>query len=391
MKKWIRKLNSIAEQQERTILGLMSGTSMDGIDMALCRVHGASMSTKVDVLKQTSVPVEEDLQKTFYELAYKPDAATGEVLRLNSRLSEAWCERITEQLKIWNMTSVDIDLIGSHGQTLFHQPDPDGNYNATLQIVDGDILAQKLGLITVSDFRQKHIAAGYEGAPLAPLGEVLLFSDIGKDRILLNLGGIANFTILKAGTNTPVVPFATDTGPANTLLDEAVKHLLPGKKYDENGRTASSGKVNRNLLNALLDHPFFDRAFPKSTGQEDFHWKWVYKSLLKTEPELQVHDLLSTLTELTAVSVSDAIKKNLKEKEAFVYVSGGGWKNSYLIKRLKAHLPGFEIQPSSGLGLDPEFKEAALFAVLANELVAGEGWINRKGECFALGKISLPG
>lgn len=391
MEKWIRKLNSIAEKQERTILGLMSGTSMDGIDMALCRVHGASMSTKVDVLKQTSVPVDEDLQKAFYELAYNPDAATGKVLRLHSRLSKIWCECIIIQLKKWNITSSDIDLIGSHGQTLFHQPDPDGNYNATLQIVDGDILAQKVGLITVSDFRQKHIAAGYEGAPLAPLGEVLLFSDTEEDRILLNLGGIANFTILIAGTNTPVVPFATDTGPANTLLDEAVKHLLPGKKYDENGKTASSGKVNRNLLNALLNHPFFDRAFPKSTGQEDFHWKWVYKSLLETEPELQVHDLLATLTELTVVTVSDAIKKNLKGKEATVYVSGGGWQNSYLTKRLEEHLPGFEIQPSSSLGLDPEFKESALFAVLANELIAGEGWLNGEGERFVLGKISLPG
>lgn len=391
MKKWIRKLNSIAEQQERIILGLMSGTSMDGIDMALCRVHGASMSTKVDVMKHTSVPVDEEIQRAFYELAYKPDTTIGEVLRLHSRLSKIWCECIIDRLKKWNMTSSDIDLIGSHGQTLFHQPDSDGIYNSTLQIVDGDILAQKLGLITVSDFRQKHIAAGYEGAPLAPLGELLLFSDSKEDRILLNLGGIANYTILKAGTNTPVVPFATDTGPANTLLDEAVKHLLPGRKYDENGRTASSGKVNRNLLNTLLDHPFFDRAFPKSTGQEDFHWKWVHKFLLETEPELQVHDLLATLTELTVVTVSDAIKKNLTGKEATVYVSGGGWKNNYLIKRLKAHLSGFEIQSSSGLGLDPEFKEAALFAVLANELIAGEGWINREGERFVLGKISLPG
>lgn len=391
MNKWVKKLTSIAAHPGRTVLGLMSGTSMDGIDMALCRVRGASLDTDVDVLKFETVPVEEELKDKFYSLAYNPDAPTGKVLQLQAQLNKVWCKSISDQLQKWNVTASEIDLIASHGQTLLHQPDPRNNYHGTLQIVDGDVLAQYLDIITVTDFRQKHIAAGYEGAPLAPLAEVLLFSDQNEDRILLNLGGIANFTLLKAGMSDSEVPFATDTGPANTLLDAAVKRLIPGKIYDADGKTARSGNVHQKLLTDLLDHPFFKRAFPKSTGQEEFHWDWMYKLILKAGPDFTVNDLLSTLTELTAVSVSDAIKKNLKQGGGNIFVSGGGWKNGFLIDRLRTHLSGFDIRPSSELGLNPDAKEAALFAVLANELLAGEGWINRDGKRFTLGKISLPG
>jgi len=386
----IRKLSTIAGHQGRIILGVMSGTSMDGIDLALCRVRGASMSTGVDVLKFASIPVGENLKETFDDLAYNPDTGAGQILRFEAELTETWCRGIAGQIDDWDLTVNEIDLLASHGQTILHHPDAEGGFHGTLQIVDGDALAQSLGIITVSDFRRKHIAAGYEGAPLAPLGEVLLFSDPDAARVLLNLGGIANFTILESGLEEPVVPFATDTGPANTLLDAAVKRLLPGRAYDKDGVIARSGKVDQNLLEELLKHPFFGRGYPKSTGQEQFNWEWVYECLMKTDPDLEMKNLLATLTELTAQTVSDAIRENLDSDAAEIFVSGGGWNNTFLIERLKAHFPECEIVSSAGLGLDPEAKEAALFAVLANELIAGEGWVNVNGEQFRLGKISLP-
>lgn len=390
MNKGIRKLSTIAGHQGRIILGVMSGTSMDGIDLALCRVRGASMSTGLEVLKFATVPVGENLKELFNDLAYNPDTGTGRILRFEAELTEAWCRAIPGQIDEWGLTESEIDLLASHGQTILHHPDAEGGSHGTLQIVDGDALAQCLGIITVSDFRQKHIAAGYEGAPLAPLGEVLLFSDPDAARVLLNLGGIANFTILESGLEEPVVPFATDTGPANTLLDAAVKRLMPGRAYDKDGMIARSGEVDQDLLDELLKHPFFERGYPKSTGQEEFNWEWVHECLLKTGPDLVMKNLLATLTELTAQTVSDAIRENLNSNAAEIFVSGGGWNNSFLIDRLKANLPESEIISSAGLGLDPDVKEAALFAVLANELIAGEGWVNENGERFRLGKISLP-
>jgi anhydro-N-acetylmuramic acid kinase len=390
MNKGIRKLSTIAGHQGRIILGVMSGTSMDGIDLALCRVRGASMSTGVDVLKFATVPVGGNLKETFDDLAYNPETGAGRILRFESQLTEAWCRGIAGQIDEWDLTISEIDLLASHGQTILHHPDADGGYHGTLQIVDGDALAQSLGIITVSDFRRKHIAAGYEGAPLAPLGEVLLFSDPDATRVLLNLGGIANFTILESGLDEPVVPFATDTGPANTLLDAAIKRLMPGKSYDKDGMIARSGEVDRNLLEELMKHPFFERGYPKSTGQEEFNWEWVHECMLKSGPDLVMNNLLATLTELTAQTVNSAIRENLDSDEAEIFVSGGGWNNSFLIDRLKAYLPESDIVSSAGLGLDPEAKEAALFAVLANELIAGEGWINESGKRFRLGKISLP-
>lgn len=391
MNKWLRKLSAIAGRPTRTVLGLMSGTSMDGIDLALCRVRGKSMSTEVEVLKYGVIPVEETLKKTFHELAYNPETGAGKILRFQAELSEVWLKGIKKQMKDWNVTGDEIDLVASHGQTILHQPDPDHRYSGTLQIVDGDLLAQKLGIITVSDFRQKHIAAGYEGAPVAPLGEVLLFSEPEEDRVLLNLGGIANFTVLKAGTDQPYVPFATDTGPANTLMDAAISRLVPGKSFDESGAFGRTGSADKKLLEELTSHPFFKRPFPKSTGQEDFSWDWVNKCLMKTGPELRTKDLLATLAEFTAQTAGKAILENLESDKCTVYVSGGGWKNNYLIDRLKANMPDFRIISSEELGLNPDAKESALFAVLANELICGEGWINSEGKRFTLGKISLPG
>lgn len=390
MKKWVEIIAAKARQEERIILGLMSGTSMDGIDLVLCRIRGASAGTELEILEKGSADLDPRLRERFQRIAFRPDTPLGEAVRFGRELGEAWCRAIDHQLRSWGMDRRRIDLLASHGQTLLHLPDPENSLHATLQVVDGDLLALRLGLITVSDFRSGHIAAGFEGAPLVPLGEMLLFTHPTEERILLNLGGIGNFTWLRPGGEEGI-PFATDTGPANTLIDEAVRRLYPGLKYDEGGALARSGTIHSALLEELQGHPFFERPFPKSTGQEEFNWEWVYRCLLNVDPGLKSADLLATLTEFTARTVADAIKRHVGTGRFVIYVSGGGWHNSHLRERIGALLPGADLRSSSDLGLDPDAKEAAIFAVLANERIAGSGWVAPDGSRFTVGKISLPG
>lgn len=391
MNKWMNKLSGIAQKRNRTILGLMSGTSMDGIDIALCEVGKSGLDTEFKCKKFDSVPVSESLRNLFQKLAWNPESRAGEILSFEADLSGEWVRKVNQCLSEWGIEPGEIDLIASHGQTILHQPDPDKGQHTTLQIVDGDRLAAGTGIITISDFRQKHIVSGFEGAPLAPLGEVLLFTDEEENRILLNLGGIANFTFLPAGTRKPIVPFATDCGPANTLLDEAVKRLVPGQTFDPDGSIARQGEIKDDLLEKFLSHPFFNGDHLKSTGQEEFNWEWVEGIIRPSLSQLETADLLATLTELSAVTVSRAIRTGTGEINEFVvYVSGGGWNNRTLIERLRYHLAGVEVRSSSRLGIDPEVKEAILFSVLANELVAGEGWIKNDNRRFTLGKISFP-
>ncbi len=387
----IENLNRIAAAPVRTILGVMSGTSMDGVDLALCRIKGASFSTELELLEFDVADPGAHIRERFQKLAFGRDLNLAGTIQFERELEEVWIDLILKQLDLWKIQPDQVDLLASHGQTIFHKPDRNSGLHSTLQLVDGDRLAAALGVTTVSDFRQKHIAAGYEGAPLAPLAELLLFSHPRIHRLFLNLGGIANITVLRAaeGTN-PKVPFATDTGPANTLLDAAAQRLLPGKDMDEDGEVARSGRVNHTLLEKLMTHPFFRRREPASTGPEEFSWEWVYRTMLETAPDLQTPDLLATLVELTALSVSHATERHIRGEPAEIVVSGGGIHNRCLMDRLAKHLHSYQIRSSEELGVRPDAKEAALFAVLANEAVAGRGWISDSGERFTVGKISLP-
>lgn len=390
MNQRMKRLAELAEADERTILGLMSGTSGDGLDMALCRVSKNGLDTVTELLHFASLPFGEKLRSRIRALAFRPESRLGDIVSLNAELSNRWVEMIRSQLQKWDIAPTEVSLLASHGQTVLHQPGRGHEPDSTLQIVDGDRLSAGTGIVTVSDFRQKYIAAGYEGAPVAPLAELLLFTHPVESRYLLNLGGIGNVTVLPAGNSRMDIPAATDTGPANTLLDEAVRRLLPGFDFDPNGKYAREGKVSEPLLARFLSHPFFERALPTSTGQEEFHWEWIQREMVAAGGEYSARDLLATLVELTACSVSRALTHFTPSEGAVLYVSGGGWKNRFLMERLARQLPGMSIQSAGELGIDPDAKEALLFATLANETVAGEGWFNRKGERFVLGKLSFP-
>jgi anhydro-N-acetylmuramic acid kinase len=383
----LTKLIAIAEQPSRRIIGLMSGTSLDGLDVALCRCTGHGATLDVVLEHFATVPYDADLQQRLRAVS-QPVVQLQDVVVLHAEVARHHAALVLASLQKWGVAPAEVDVLASHGQTIWHAPRHQHRraafgHHATLQIGDGDHLAQLTGILTLSDFRQKHVAAGHEGAPLAPFVDELLFRQLGVNRLLLNLGGIANFTLLPADGG-PVQ--ATDTGPANTLLDHVVRQHYPNKSYDAGGYLAAQGQPHAGLLAALLSHPFFSQAFPKTTGPELFSPTYLKASQAKTSTtSLPAPDLLATLVELTATSVAQATRHYLgPDAPAEVLVSGGGAHNQTLLAALARHLPGMRLLSTAAAGVPPDAKEAVLFAVLANETLAGH-------PALSLGKISLPG
>jgi anhydro-N-acetylmuramic acid kinase len=314
---------------------------------------------------------------------------------LNANLGLLHGEMVIKCLKRWGVDPRRVTCIASHGQTVFHSPKflfPTAKLNSTLQVGDGDHIAMKTGIVTISDFRQKHIAAGGEGAPLAVYGDYLLFSKQGENRILLNMGGIANFTYLPGSAKSSDV-FVTDTGPGNTLLDQAARRFL-NKDYDKNAGVAKRGNVSLPLLNALKRDPFFKRAFPKTVGPELFNLQFLEAAQRHSKTNtLSVPDVMATLTRFSADTITDAIKRTVGNKTYTVYYSGGGAHNPLLMQWISEGLGKFIFLPMDVLGIPGDAKEAVLFAVLANETLNGNVTHfggRSKIPSVTMGKISLP-
>jgi anhydro-N-acetylmuramic acid kinase len=381
----------MAQKPSRIILGLMSGTSMDGLDMALCRFSGQGLQTHCEVLQFASVPFEDSFKESIRMVFAKENIHFPTLSTLNAQVARTHSKIILETLKVWGIAPSEINAIASHGQTVMHRPDRTGELpHSTLQIGDGDHLAHLTGIITLSDFRQKHVAAGGEGAPLAMFGDYFLFTKAGEERILLNIGGIGNFTYLPANQD-PKGILVTDTGPGNTLIDAWVRAHFPGKSYDEDAQIALSGKVNAALLAALIYLPFFQESFPKSTGPEYFNLDLISELI---PVGLSSEDVLATLTRFTAESIALAIQHYTGLQEGNIYASGGGARNPLLMKHLEDLLPSFSLQDSAILGVESAAKEAVLFALLANETLMdpSPSHDRRLGDSpwMTMGKISLP-
>ncbi len=387
----IKQLYHIAEKPSRLILGLMSGTSLDGLDMALCRFTGQGLSTTCELVRFDSVPFSTEFKESIRAVFAKEHIHFPSLSTLNAQIARTHASIILETLARWGVKPNEVDALASHGQTVMHRPDRTGMLpHSTLQIGDGDHLAHLTGIITLSDFRQKHIAAGGEGAPLAMFGDYFLFTKAEEERILLNIGGIGNFTYLPANQE-PADILVTDTGPGNTLIDAWVRTNYPAKSYDEDSQIARSGKVNTDFLNALLALPFFDESFPKSTGPEYFNMDRISQMV----PEgLSAADCMATLTYFSAEAIALAIQHYTGLEVGHVYVSGGGARNPLMMEHLAQCLPGFTIQDSAVLGIESAAKEAVLFALLANETLMDPGVARdrRLGDSpwMTMGKISLP-
>lgn len=371
----IQKLYEIAQKPKRKIIGLMSGTSMDGLDVALCEYQGQGLDTKVKVLKFETVAFPEEVKVEIRKIFAKKEIEFQQLCVLNPWIGNLHGEIVNQLLEKWKIKNSEIDCIASHGQTVFHAPKiqhkDDKFPNATLQIGDGDHLAAKTGIITFSDFRQKHCAAGGEGAPLAVYGDYLIFSEKGKNRVLLNMGGISNFTFL-SGDLLPEKVFATDTGPGNTIMDAFVQ-----KKYelsfDKDAEIASKGKVSNDLLFQLKNHSFFKANLPKTTGPEVFNLEYLKNAQEKSNTNsLSNEDILATLCMFTAETIIDCILKIANtELLSEVFMSGGGMHNPLIVKYLKDRMPNTQFLKTDDIGIDGNAKEAVLFATLANEALCG--------------------
>jgi anhydro-N-acetylmuramic acid kinase len=395
----IQKLYDIAAKPERKIIGLMSGTSIDGLDIALCNVTGGGTDTKISLLYFETVAYRDDFKSEIKSVFSLRQVDFEKLTLLNPWIALQQAKMINDCLAKWGVKKSEVDLIASHGQTVYHAPKILHRQkkfgNATLQIGDGDHLAVATGIITLSDFRQKHIAAGGEGAPLAVYGDYLVFSKKGEHRIMLNMGGIANFTFLSGDLNVSKV-FSTDTGPGNTIMDQYVQKYFPGKYFDENAELASAGIVNNPLLAALKKNDFFQTPFPKTTGPELFNLGYLEEAQqISGTRNISHADCMATLNRFTADTIVEGIKKCFTGDENFIiYASGGGMHNPLLMENIGTRLPGIKIKTTTELEINPDAKEAVLFAILANECLSGGGYSfnNKNGgiPSVTMGKISFP-
>jgi anhydro-N-acetylmuramic acid kinase len=395
----IESLYKIGNKKKRTIIGLMSGTSVDGLDVALCEFSGIGMDTDIRVMKFMTVSYEPDYKNEISAVFSKKQVDLEKLCLLNGWIAKQHAAIILSCLDKWNISVAEVDMIASHGQTIFHAPkslhgQPKFD-NATLQLGDGDHMAIATGIITVSDFRQKHIAAGGEGAPLAAYGDYLIFSKRGQNRIMLNIGGIANFTFLPGNLNADEV-FCSDTGTGNTLMDAYTREHFPGNYFDDEARVALKGKISQELLTRLKDHQFFKQSFPKTTGPELFNLQYLKDAQKMSDTSaLNNEDVMATLNRFSAETIAEAIKTVTNNGEKFqFYVSGGGMHNPLLMKNLTELMPDAEFKSTQELSINPDAKEAVLFAVLANETVCGGAVSFGKGRNgipnVSMGKISFP-
>jgi anhydro-N-acetylmuramic acid kinase len=340
-------------------IGLISGTSLDGIDAVL--VEAGEGVPKL--LKASHSPYEESLQKGLRRLCQPGDNEIDLLGVLDRKVAIAFAESVQDLLADSGLEASEISAIGSHGQTIRHRPMAEHPF--TLQIGDPNTLAELTGITTVSDFRRRDMAAGGEGAPLVPAFHQAALQISARDRIALNLGGIANITCLpKTGSGT-VIGF--DTGPANTLMDGWIsKHL--GNPYDSNGDWAREGQLIQPLLDECLRDSYFSQPHPKSTGTEYFNLPWLETRL--DDSQYVPVDVQHTLAELTAVSVTQAIEET-GYAAAEVLVCGGGVHNNHLMQRLQQLLPKAKVHSSAEAGLDPDWVEATAFAWLAQRSLSG--------------------
>ncbi|MBP6024120.1 anhydro-N-acetylmuramic acid kinase [Ferruginibacter sp.] len=395
----LEKLYAISKKPVRKIIGLMSGTSLDGLDVALCSFSGNGLNTKISLLQFDTIAFNEDFKTEIKTIFSKKNIDFEKLCLLNPWVALQHAAIINACLQKWNINKDEIDLIASHGQTVYHAPKSLHQQtkfgNATLQIGDGDHLAVATGIITISDFRQKHIAAGGEGAPLAVYGDYLIFGKPGEDRILLNIGGIANFTYLPGNMNSAEI-FSTDTGPGNTMMDALTQKHFTGKHFDKDAAIALQGKLSHTLLDALKENDFFQKPFPKTTGPELFNLNYLQQSKEKSSTTgISIEDTMATLNKFSADTIIDAVLKSTdKNKNYQIYSSGGGMHNPLLMQHLKEGLPNFSFSTTAALNIDPDAKEAVLFAVLANECICGNGSYLQKGiegiPVVSMGKISFP-
>ncbi|MCY9657668.1 anhydro-N-acetylmuramic acid kinase [Paenibacillus chondroitinus] len=377
-------LRTLLNQTSLTVAGIMSGTSLDGIDVAIVRIDGSGIDAKVKLLHFESFSYEEEVREKLKQLCSIDHSNVALLCGMNFAIAERFADAVVQTVKAAGMKMEEIDLISTHGQTVWHIPvaDEADPYlpKSTLQIGDLSVIAKRTGRVVVGDFRTADMAVGGQGAPLAPYGDFIMFRDAAKGRILQNIGGIGNCTAIPAqGADATMSDaselIAFDTGPGNMIMDQVVYELSEGRlTYDADGAWAARGQVHTELLEEMLAHPYFAQLPPKTTGRELFGKAYTAAWLKSALARGVAHeDIVATATAFTAHSIARAYKDFVLPhcSIAEVIVSGGGARNRTLLNMMQELLPEQAILTSDELGISGDAKEAILFALLGNDFIHG--------------------
>lgn len=372
----MKRLLELLQKPEKLAIGLMSGTSVDGIDAALVKIKNHGLQTELELVHFLTHPYPKGLKELILDNSTPGKGSVEEICFLNALLGEIFADAVHALLKEAKIKASRVDFIGSHGQTVHHLPEAQKRFGhsikATLQLGEPAVIAKRTGILTVADFRPADMALGGQGAPLVPYFDFIMFRSTTHNRVLLNIGGIANFTTLKKRAKLQDV-VAFDTGPGNMVVDYLAQELF-FQPYDKDGQIASSGEISEKLLKFLLGHAYFKSRPPKSTGREKFGAEFCHRLLAEAKKlNLNPRDIVATASELTIRTIWDNYNKYVTPQlrvDEFI-VSGGGANNPYFMQSLQQKTQHISVRRIDEYGIPSDAKEAICFAVLANETIAG--------------------
>lgn len=371
-------IGAYASKTEKLVVGLMSGTSLDGVDAAVVRLTGCGLNTKAELVRFDSRVYEPEVRERLKDLCSRDRSDVALVCGMNAYLSELFAEFALETIASAGLPAQTIDLIASHGQTVWHIPEADPAdpflVRSTLQIGDISVMAKRTGIPVVGDFRPADMAVGGQGAPLTPYGDFILFHSREVSRVIQNIGGIGNCAILPAN-GKPEDVLAFDTGPGNMVIDQVVQALTNGQRlYDDGGAWASKGTASEEMVSELMQHPYFQMLPSKSTGREVFGKAYAMQLIEDARNRgLSDTDIVATATAFTARTIAQGYQEHVLPicDVEEVIVTGGGARNATLLRLLGDMLRGRRVMNSAAMGLNDDAKEAVIFAILGNDFMHG--------------------
>ena len=372
----MKSFHQLLEKQTKKVIGLMSGTSVDGVDVVLVDIHGHGLATQIELLAFESFPFAAETRARIFELFNPETSRVDEICKMNFLMGEIFGNAVLALIEGVQLSIDEIDLIGSHGQTIYHLPPETGRSHvpSTLQIGEPAVIAHRTGTLTIADFRVADVAAGGHGAPLVPYVDFLLFRQEERTIALQNIGGISNVTLIPAGADASDV-IASDTGPGNMIIDGVMTLVTDGKqRYDASGQFALHGRVCESMLKEWLAHPFFSAKPPKTTGREVFGTQFARRAFEQASAiRLSAPDLVATVTAFTARTIFDYYDRFLRPNHSLheINISGGGIHNITLMQQLKDLFHPIPVQSIDTYRIPSDAKEAIAFAILANEAVHG--------------------
>lgn len=396
-------IDKIRCKSRRLAVGLMSGTSVDGIDAALVELEGASENLSVKLLAFKNTPYPPGVREKIFSLFNPGEATVDKVGYMNFLLGEYFASAALAVMEEAGVEPGCVDFIASHGQTIWHSPEADSSdgfpIRYTVQIGEGSVIAERTGIPTVSDFRVADMAAGGQGAPLVPFTEYLLYRSEDETILLQNIGGIGNMTVLPAGAG-PEDVYAFDTGPGNMIIDAVISAATGGaERFDKGGAAAARGKISEELLLELEKDPYYSAPLPKTTGRERFGEQYASRIIDDgLKHGLTYDDLAATATELTAWSITDAYARYVlpNYKASRLIAGGGGSYNATLMSALSRRLGGYgvEVMTQEDLGMSSDAKEAVAFAILGDRFMSGLPntlpSVTGAESAAVMGKLSIP-